>query len=193
MSAQFDSQRTFEKPSDFALWLAQNHNTAPELWVKIYKKSAQQPSITWEEAVMEALCWGWIDGIKKSLDDAAYLQRFTPRRKGSLWSRVNTQHVERLIAEKRMQAPGMQTVQEAQSNGNWERAYASMRDMTIPEDFLRALEAIPNGKSVFEALSRQHKYQIYFGLHTAKMAKTREKRKNTFLNQIAEAANNQQS
>lgn len=182
-------QKTFETPSDFALWLSLNHDKASELWVKIYKTASQKKSIVWEEAVIEALCWGWIDGIKKSLDDEAYLQRFTPRKKGSLWSKKNKEHVERLIREQRMQEPGMQTVREAQANGRWETAYAPMSEMIIPEDFLRALETIPDGKSVFEAFSRQQKYQIYFGLQTAKTAKTREKRKNTFLKSIAETAN----
>ena len=111
--------QAFEDSAAFWNWLEQNHASEPELWLKIYKKGSGQKTINWEEAVVEALCWGWIDGIKKSFDDEAYLQRFTPRRKSSNWSKRNREHVDRLIAEGRMQEVGMVHVRAAQADGRW--------------------------------------------------------------------------
>lgn len=176
----------FETRTDFQKWLAEHHQTASELWLKIYKKSAQKLSIDWEEAVIEALCWGWIDSIKKTYDKEAYVQRFTPRKKGSLWSKRNTEHVERLIREKRMQAPGLKTVQEAKADGRWEQAYASMSEMVMPEDFLKVLQSKPRAQERFEALSRQDTYSIYYGLQTARTPHLRQKRFDRFLQGLQE-------
>jgi uncharacterized protein YdeI (YjbR/CyaY-like superfamily) len=109
--------RAFEDPAAFWNWLQFHHACEPEAWLKIFKKGSGQKTITWNEAVVEALCWGWIDGVKKPLDDQAFLQRFTPRRKGSNWSKRNREHVERLIAEGRIQEPGLVHVRAAQSDG----------------------------------------------------------------------------
>ena len=175
--------RAFETPAAFGAWLAANHATEPELWLKIFKKASGQKSINWEEAVIELLCWGWIDGIKKSFDDDAYLQRVTPRRKGSNWSKRNREHVERLIVEGRMQEPGMVHVREAQADGRWDAAYASS-EMTVPEDFLAALEQRPKAKAFFETLNRQNLYAIGYGLQAAKKPETRQKRFDKFLDML---------
>lgn len=172
--------QAFEDSAAFGEWLALNHTSEPEVWVKIYKKGSGQKTINWEEGVIEALCWGWIDGIRKSLDDQAYLQRFTPRRPGSNWSKRNREHVERLIAAGRMQEPGLVHVRAAQANGRWEAAYASS-EMTVPEDFLAALEERPAAKAFFETLNKQNRYAIAYRLHTARKPETRQKRFEQFL------------
>ncbi|MCG3206727.1 MAG: hypothetical protein FOGNACKC_00326 [Anaerolineae bacterium] len=168
--------QAFEDAAAFWRWLELNHASEPEVWVKMYKKGSGQKTINWEEGVVEALCWGWIDGIRKPLDDQAYLQRFTPRRKGSNWSKRNREHVERLIAEGKMQEPGMAHVRAAQADGRWEAAYAPASEMAIPEDFLAALEERPAAKALFETLNRQNLYAIGYRLQTARTPETRQKR-----------------
>lgn len=173
--------QAFEDAPAFGAWLALNHASEPEVWVKMYKKGSGQKTINWEESVIEALCWGWIDGVRKSLDDQAYLQRFTPRRPGSNWSKRNREHVERLIAANRMQEPGLIHVQAAQADGRWEAAYAPPSEMTVPEDFLAALEKRPAAKAFFETLNKQNRYAIAYRLQTAKKPETRQKRLEQFL------------
>ena len=173
--------RSFDDAPAFWQWLARNHDSEPEVWLKIYKKGSGQKTIDWNGAVVEALCWGWIDGIKKSFDDQAYLQRFTPRRPGSNWSKRNREHVERLIAEGRMQEPGLLHVRAAQADGRWESAYAPSSEMTMPEDFLAALEERPTAKTFFETLNRQNQYAIAYRLQTARKPETRQKRFDSFL------------
>ena len=168
--------RAFEDAATFRDWLEANHVSEPELWLKIYKKGSGRKSINWNEAVIEALCWGWIDGVKKSLDAKAYLQRFTPRRQGSNWSKRNREHVERLIDEGRMQESGMKHVSAAQSDGRWDAAYAPSSEMTIPADFLAALEERPGAKAFYETLNRQHLFVIYYRLQSAKKTETRQRR-----------------
>lgn len=174
----------FEDSSAFREWLEANHASQPELWVKMFKKASGQKSINWEEAVIEALCWGWIDGVKKSFDEHAFLQRFTPRRKGSNWSKRNREHVERLLLEGRMQEAGMQHVRAAQSDGRWESAYAPSSEMTVPDDFLAALEERPAAKAFFETLNKQNRYAIAYQLQAAKRAETRQKRLEKFLTML---------
>lgn len=176
--------QTFETPAEFGSWLAANHASEPEVWLKMYKKSSGQPSINWQEAVIEALCWGWIDGIRKSLDERAFLQRFTPRRKGSNWSKVNREHVERLVAESRMQEAGLVHVRAAQADGRWEAAYAPPSEMTMPEDFLAALAEHPKAKAYFETLNRQNLYAIGYRLQTAKKPETRQRRMEKILEML---------
>ncbi len=168
--------QAFEDAAVFWHWLARNHASEPEVWVKMYKKGSGQKTINWEEGVVEALCWGWIDGIRKPLDDQAYLQRFTPRRKGSNWSKRNREHVERLIAAGKVQEPGMVHVRAAQADGRWEAAYAPASEMTVPADFLAALEERPAAKALFETLNRQNLYAIGYRLQTARTPETRQKR-----------------
>lgn len=115
--------KAFQTPAKFYAWLEDHHATETELWLKIYTKSSGLKTITWQEAVIEALCWGWIDGIKKPLDEKSYLQRFTPRRAKSTWSKRNREHVERLLAQNRMREPGLLHVREAKADGRWDAAY----------------------------------------------------------------------
>jgi uncharacterized protein YdeI (YjbR/CyaY-like superfamily) len=171
----------FEDATAFWEWLKAHHAVESEIWVKIFKKGSGQKTISWEEAVIEALCWGWIDGIKKSLDEQAYLQRFTPRRKGSNWSQRNREHVERLLAAGRMEEAGMVHVRAAQADGRWDNAYAPASEMEMPADFLAALEQRPAAKAFFGTLNRQNRYAIGYRLATAKKPATRQKRLDQFL------------
>jgi uncharacterized protein YdeI (YjbR/CyaY-like superfamily) len=130
---------TFASPKDLGRWLKVNHAIESELWVKIFKIKTGVPSVTWNDVVIEALCWGWIDGVKKSIDDHAYLQRVTPRKARSKWSKRNREHVERLIDEDRMTESGLVHVRAAKADGRWENGYAAS-EMKVPADFLAALD-----------------------------------------------------
>ncbi|MEJ2766861.1 YdeI/OmpD-associated family protein [Photobacterium sp. MCCC 1A19761] len=163
--------QSFTTPEDFYEWLKENHESCNELWLKIYKKGSCIPSITWNESVKVALCWGWIDGIKRALDHEAYLQRFTPRRSGSHWSKRNTEHVASLIEQNLMTEAGMKHVRAAQADGRWEAAYAPVSEMQIPDDFLGALEQNTEAKHFFETLNKTQRFAISYGLETAKKQK----------------------
>lgn len=134
--------------------------------------------------MVEALCWGWIDGVKKSLDDEAFLQRFTPRRAGSNWSKRNREHVDRLLVAGRMQPPGMAHVEAAQADGRWEAAYAPASEMSIPDDFMAALAERPTAQTFFATLNKQNLYAISYRLQTAKKPETRQKRFKQFLDML---------
>ena len=175
---------TFATSQDLGRWLKVNHATESELWVKIFKKATNIPSVTWDDVVLESLCWGWIDGIKKSIDDQAYLQRITPRKARSIWSKRNKGHVERLIKEGRMTASGLVQVRAAQSDGRWDKAYA-ISEMNVPEDFLAALAREPNAKQFFETLTKASRYVIAYGLISAKKPETRQKRFEKFIGMLA--------
>ena len=174
---------TFATPKDLGQWLKVNHVSESELWVKIYKKNTGTQSVTWNDVVIEALCWGWIDGIKKSMDDQSYLQRITPRKTRSNWSKRNTEHAERLISEKRMMESGLVHIRAAKSDGRWENAYV-VSEMEVPEDFLAALESNPNVKEFFETLNKSSRYAIAYGLISAKKPETRLRRFKKFMNML---------
>ncbi|UUO05451.1 YdeI/OmpD-associated family protein [Blastopirellula sp. J2-11] len=168
--------RAFPTPKKFNAWLAVHHATETELWLKIHKKASGLQSITWQEAVIEALCWGWIDGVKKSLDDISYLQRFTPRRPKSNWSQRNREHVERLLAENRMQEPGLAHVRAAQADGRWDAAYAPSSEVVVPADFVAAVRTDPSAKAFFATLNKANLFAIAYQLQTAKKPETRQRR-----------------
>jgi uncharacterized protein YdeI (YjbR/CyaY-like superfamily) len=174
---------TFATPNDLSRWLKMNHAIETELWVKIFKKKTGIPSVTWNDVVIEALCWGWIDGIKKSIDGEAYLQRITPRKPRSTWSKRNREHVERLIGEGRMQEPGLVHVRAAKADGRWKNAYAAS-EMKVPADFLAAVERKPKAKQCFETLNKTNRYAIAYGLTTAKRPETRKRRFDKFLDML---------
>jgi len=166
---------TFAAPKDLGQWLEVNHATESELWVKIFKIKTGVKSVTWDHVVIEALCWGWIDGIKKSIDEKTYLQRITPRKARSNWSKRNRTHVERLVSEGRMTEAGLVQVRAAKADGRWENAYATS-EMTVPVDFLTALESEPKAKLFFDTLPKSSRYVIAHGLTSAKKAETRQRR-----------------
>jgi uncharacterized protein YdeI (YjbR/CyaY-like superfamily) len=170
------AHQTFETPEQLYAWLQANHASETELWVRIFKKATGQPSVTWEDCVVAALAWGWIDGVRNALDDTSYLQRLTPRRARSNWSQKNVQHAERLIAQGRMQAAGLAHVEAARNDGRWATAYAGSANMVIPEDFLAALQQHPAAHAFYGTLKRQSQFAIYYRLHSAKRPETRQKR-----------------
>lgn len=173
----------FSSPELLNVWLKENHDTQTELLVQIFKKGSGVQSVTWNDVVIESLCWGWIDGVKRSLDDASYVQRITPRKPKSVWSKRNTEHVERLINEGRMQEAGLLHVREAKADGRWEKAY-KVSELEVPEDFLAALENTPKAKIFYETLTKSSRSVIAYGLESAKKPETRQKRFNKYMDML---------
>lgn len=178
-----DKIKAFASPNDFGQWLEENHATASELWVKIFKLKSGMPSVTWDQVVIEALCWGWIDGVKKSLDEETYLQRVTPRKARSKWSKRNTEHVERLISEGRMTEAGLVHVRAAKLDGRWAAAY-TVSEMEVPTDFLDALSLKPKAKKFYDTLTKSSRSVIARGLLDAKRPETRLRRFQNFLDML---------
>ena len=179
------ARHTFEMPEQLHAWLQANHASETGLWVRIFKKATGQPSVTWDDCVVAAIAWGWIDGIRKSLDDTSFLQRLTPRRARSNWSQKNVQHAERLIAQGRMQSAGLVHVEAARSDGRWAAAYAGSATMVMPEDFLAALQQDPAAHAFYATLKRQSLFTVYHRLHNAKRPETRLKRMAELLAKLA--------
>lgn len=168
--------RSFPHSQALGEWLADNHASANELWVRIYKVASGTPSVTWADCVVEAIRYGWIDGQRKSLDDRSFLQRLSPRKPGSNWSIKNREHATRLIDEGRMSSAGLAHVEAARKDGRWNNAYAGSASMEIPEDLLTALNKRPKAKKFFATLNRQNLFAIYYQLQSAKKPETRAKR-----------------
>ena len=137
----------FETAAAFEAWLRANHDRETEVWIKLHKKSSLLPSVSPKEAIDVALCWGWIDAVRKSLDATSYLQRYTPRTRKSIWSQANVANVARLGQEGRMTEHGLRQVELAQADGRWERAYGSGQAMALPDDLLAAVEAEPKARA----------------------------------------------
>lgn len=172
---------SFKSVTELDSWLRSNHGKERELWVRIFKKDSGVRSVTWQDCVLVCLTWGWIDGVKRALDDVSYLQRLTPRRPKSVWSKKNCEHAERLIAEGKMQPAGLVQVEAARADGRWEQAYAGSAEMELPADFLRALDENPAAKQVFSTLKRAQIFSIYCQLQMAKRPETRERRMENIL------------
>jgi uncharacterized protein YdeI (YjbR/CyaY-like superfamily) len=166
----------FETAEQLEAWLKANYQTSRELWVRIFKKDSGTPTVNWNDCVVVAIAWGWIDGQRKSLDAVSFLQRLTPRRPRSNWSKKNCEHAERLIAEGRMQPAGLSHVEAARKDGRWEQAYSGSAEMVIPDDFLEALKKTPAAREFFATLDRKNLYAIYHRLQTAKRPETRTRR-----------------
>jgi uncharacterized protein YdeI (YjbR/CyaY-like superfamily) len=167
---------TFDTREDWRAWLERRHASAKEAWVTVCKKAADGPSLRYEEAVEEALCFGWIDGRTKSVDGQRYAVRFSPRKPRSIWSESNKQRVERLIAEGRMTAAGLAKVAEAKANGEWDAAAAREDVSSIPSDLERALRKDAAAWEAFQLWPASRKKQYLYWLTIAKRAETREKR-----------------
>lgn len=166
----------FKNAKAFESWLRKHHATSDGLWLQIAKKGAEEPSVSYAEAVEIALCWGWIDGQKKSLDEQHYLQRFTPRRARSIWSKVNVEKVAALIEAGRMQAPGHAQIEAAKADGRWAKAYDSARTATVPEDLQAALDAEPQARAFFATLNAANRYAVLWRIQTAVKPETRARR-----------------
>ena len=166
----------FKIAEAFEDWLKQHHATADSLWLQIAKRGAHATGITYPEAVEIALCWGWIDGQKQGLDDQHFLQRFTPRRPHSVWSRINVDKVAALIAAGRMQAPGCAQIEAAKADGRWAQAYDGARTSAVPDDLLAALDAEPSAKAFFATVNAANRYAVLWRIQTAIKADTRARR-----------------
>lgn len=175
----------FEDESALERWFEVHHATKTELWVRMYSKKSGIPSIDWKGCVIACLCWGWIDGIRKTIDNVSFVQRVTPRRPKSGWSKINCAHVERLIAEGRMRPSGLAHVDAAKNDGRWEQAYGGFKEMVVPGDFLAALEENQAALQFYSTLNRQNLYAIYYRLETAKKPETRARRIVEFIEQLA--------
>ena len=161
------SPTLFKSVKAFETWLKTNCATSDGLWLKIAKRGANEPSVTYPEAVEIALCWGWIDGQKRGLDDQHFLQRFTPRRARSIWSKTNVDKVAALIEAGRMQAPGYTQIEAAKADGRRARAYDGARTSAVPEDLLAALEAEPRAKEFFATVNAANRYAVLWRIQTA--------------------------
>lgn len=171
----FDAQ-AFETPRELERWLQSNHESKRELWVRIFKKASGAPTVTWNDCVVVAIAWGWIDGQKSALDEISFLQRLTPRRARSNWSKRNCEHAERLLDEGRMQPSGLAHVEAARQDGRWANAYSGSAAMVIPDDFPEELRKNPAAKKFYATLDRRNLFAIYHRLQTAKRPETRTKR-----------------
>jgi len=157
--------KSFRREADFETWLAANHARETELWLKIHKKGSGLATVTCAQALDVALCWGWIDGIRKTFDECSFLQRFTPRKARSVWSQINREHVARLTAAGRMTLHGQRPVDAARADGRWEAAYAPIRsatEATIPDDLRASIEANPLARQTFRTLGRQNLFALAF-------------------------------
>lgn len=157
-------------------WLAANHASSSGLWIKAAKKDSGIPSVTWDEIVEAALCFGWIDGQRNGLDRTHFLQKITPRRPRSLWSKRNIGKVAALTKAGRMRPAGLAEVQRAKKDGRWDAAYGSSKEMTVPEDFLKAVKKSKKAQAAFDVLKAAGRFAISFRLHTAKKPETRARR-----------------
>lgn len=166
----------FASAAAFRRWLKTNHAMHQGIWMRLAKKDSGIASITYAEALDEALCYGWIDGQKKSHDAQYWLQKFTKRGPRSVWSKINIGHIERLTSEGRMHSAGQAVVDAAKADGRWEQAYHSSRTHVLPEDFLEAVRAHAEAKAFFDTLNNANRYAIYFRLTTAKKPETRARR-----------------
>jgi len=174
----------FARPQEWANWLAAHHNTAVGVWLQLVKKAAARSSISYDEALEEALCYGWIDSQKRSYDDESWLQRFTPRKARSSWSKVNREKAEKLIANGRMQPAGLQEVDRAKADGRWTSAYDSQSTSDMPPDFQAELNAHPEAAAFYETLNSRNRYAILHRIQTAKKAETRARRIQQFVEML---------
>jgi uncharacterized protein YdeI (YjbR/CyaY-like superfamily) len=163
--------KAFKSEAAFEAWLRANHARETEIWLRLYKKGSGKPTVTNVQALDVVLCWGWIDGIRKALDEESFLQRYSPRRARSMWSQVNRDHVARLTATRRMKPPGQRQVDAAKADGRWDAAYAPIRattDASIPDDLRAAIDADPRARKTFQNLGRMNLFALAFRTNNMK-------------------------
>ena len=171
--------KSFRTEAAFAAWMKANHASESEVWLKIHKKGSGRPTVTTAQALDIALCWGWIDGIRKSFDERSFLQRYTPRRPRSIWSQINRDHVARLTAAGRMTPHGQREVDAAKADGRWDAAYAPIRqtsEATVPEDLRAAIEASAAARRTFRTLDRRNLFALAFRTNHMKTPAGRAKK-----------------
>jgi uncharacterized protein YdeI (YjbR/CyaY-like superfamily) len=179
-------ERAFESEAAFEAWLEENHSTCDGIWLKFAKKASGIESVVYAQALDVALCFGWIDGQTQKVDDDWYLQRFTPRRRGSKWSQRNTEKAEALIAAGRMRAAGLRQIEEAKADGRWEAAYPSPSNIEVPPDLRAELDRNPKAGAFFESLNSTNRYAVLYRIHDAKRPETRARRIAQFVQMLAE-------
>lgn len=165
-----------DTPGQWRSWLRKNGGTSTEIWLEIRKKRSDLPGIYYEQAVTTALCFGWIDGKMKSVDDEHYILRFSPRRKNSVWSKLNRERAEKLVAAGKMEKPGLETVEQARANGRWAAAYSSKEKPGIPVDLRRALSRNPRAQANFLAMAGSYQNMYVHWVLEAKKSETRQRR-----------------
>lgn len=176
----------FPTQAKFRAWLDKNYAKGPEIWVKFAKKGSGIKSVNYQQAVEVALCYGWIDGLVRRLDDDYYIQRFTPRRQKSKWSKINCAKVEQLIKDGKMKPAGLAEVERAKADGRWNAAYASPSTMEVPDDLRRALGRKPEARQFFETLNKSNRYAVLYQIHDAKRPETRARRIAKFVGMFEE-------
>lgn len=176
----------FESRDAWESWLADNHETAKGVWLKLAKKGSGIPSVTYAEALEVALCHGWIDGQKGAFDDAFWLQRFTPRGPRSPWSRINRDKATELEAQGKMKPRGLAEIEAARRDGRWEAAYAGQATITVPDDFQEKLDADPKARDFFATLDGANRYAILYRIGSVKKPETRARRIEQFVAMLAE-------
>jgi uncharacterized protein YdeI (YjbR/CyaY-like superfamily) len=176
----------FATPEDLESWLEEHHSSSDGVWLKFAKKGSGIQSVAYTEALEVALCFGWIDGQARRLDELHYLQRFTPRRTRSRWSKINREKAERLIEQGRMRPAGLEEVERARADGRWDEAYDSATTATVPADFQASLDAEPAAQAFFETLSKSKRYSFLYRIEDAKRPETRAKRIAEYVALLAE-------
>jgi uncharacterized protein YdeI (YjbR/CyaY-like superfamily) len=172
--------------SAWRAWLDRHHGAHPGTWLVLARKGTTEPTaLTYQQALVEALCFGWIDGQVRRRDEGTYRQRFTPRRPRSVWSKRNVEHAERLLAEGRLRPAGLAAVERARADGSWQDAYAGPATIAVPDDLAAALAAQPQAAAMFERLTSQNRYAILYRLATARRAETRARRLEQFVAMLA--------
>jgi uncharacterized protein YdeI (YjbR/CyaY-like superfamily) len=172
---------TFERQNSWEDWLSRNHNNVPGVWLRLAKKDSKIRTLTHAEALETALCFGWIDAQKKPENADTWLQRFTPRGKRSIWSKINCEKATALLASGRMKDSGLKEIERAKADGRWERAYDSPGSATIPEDFQAALDKSAKAKAFYATLESRNRYAILFRIQTVKKAATRARKITEFI------------
>jgi uncharacterized protein YdeI (YjbR/CyaY-like superfamily) len=186
MSAPDVDVRTFGSAADWSAWLDAEHATSRGCWLKISRKGSMHPTVSYAEALEVALCFGWIDGQKRPLDEDHWLQRFTPRRPGSRWSKINAAKADALEAAGRMRPAGQREVDAARADGRWDGAYEGQRASTVPDDLRQALDANPAAAAFFGSISSVNRYAIVYRIGTVKRPETRARKIAQYVQMLAE-------
>jgi uncharacterized protein YdeI (YjbR/CyaY-like superfamily) len=176
---------SFASDDEFAAWLAEQHDSLPGVWLKIAKKGRGIDTVTHAEALETAICFGWIDGQRRALDDDWFLQRFTPRKARSRWSRINRDKALALIESGRMHDAGLREVERAREDGRWDAVYEGQRRASIPADLQAAFDAEPRAREFYETLSSQNRYAVVYRVEEAKRPETRARRIEKFVAMLA--------
>jgi uncharacterized protein YdeI (YjbR/CyaY-like superfamily) len=180
-----DLTLTMKAQAEWEAWLEQHGAKSSGVWLRLAKRGAEHPTVSYAEALESALCFGWIDGQKRAEDEHYWLQRFTPRTTRSIWSKINKEKAEVLVASGRIRAAGLQEIERAKKNGRWDAAYSSASKATIPHDLQEALDANKKAKEFFATLNSQNRYAVLFRIQAAKRRETRAKKIDQFVEMLS--------